>query len=47
MIRTPGSALDMASLIGWCDGKMARFMVPAHVAFVDDIPRTPTGKPSL
>ena len=24
---------------------MARFMIPEHVEFIDEIPKTPTGKP--
>ena len=26
---------------------MARFQVPEHVEFLEEIPRTPTGKPAL
>ena len=39
--------LEAEALRQWCEGRMARFMVPTHVEFVDDVPRTPTGKPAL
>ena len=42
-----GARLEAEALRQWCEGRMARFMVPTHVEFVDDIPRTPTGKPAL
>ncbi len=28
-----------------CTERMAKFMVPRHIAFIDSMPRTPTGKP--
>ena len=31
-------------LIDWCEGRLARYKVPAHVRFVDDLPLTLTGK---
>jgi acyl-CoA synthetase (AMP-forming)/AMP-acid ligase II len=31
-------------VIRYCDGKLARFKIPKHVEFVDEIPRNPTGK---
>ena len=34
-----------ADILQFCDGKMARFKIPKGVAFVDEIPRNPTGKP--
>ena len=42
-----GDKLSAASLREFCRNKMARFMVPEHIEFVTDIPRTPTGKPAL
>ena len=47
VISSPGSELDAQTLKRWCEGRMARFMIPEQVEFVDDIPRTPTGKPAL
>jgi crotonobetaine/carnitine-CoA ligase len=40
----PGSALDGKALVAWCAGRMARFMVPRYVRFVDGFARTPTDK---
>jgi acyl-CoA synthetase (AMP-forming)/AMP-acid ligase II len=34
-----------ADIQRFCDGKMASFKAPKGVAFVDEIPRNPTGKP--
>ncbi|MGI9415048.1 MAG: long-chain-fatty-acid--CoA ligase, partial [Hyphomicrobiales bacterium] len=38
-------AVQEADILAFCDGKMARFKVPKAAAFVDEIPRNPTGKP--
>ena len=40
-----GAEIDADALKTHCSTRMARFMVPKHIAFLDDIPRTPTGKP--
>ncbi len=37
--------LTEADILAHCDGKLARFKQPKGVAFVDEIPRNPTGKP--
>lgn len=39
-----GQALTVADVIAHCRGKLARFKCPAIVTFVDDLPRTATGK---
>lgn len=46
VVRKPGSQLDADGLREFCRGRMARFMVPEHVEFVGEIPKTPTGKPA-
>ena len=38
-----GAALDAASVIAWCRGRIAHFKVPAHVVF-GPLPKTATGK---
>jgi len=38
----PATAAE--ELIGWCEARLARYKVPAHVRFVDDLPLTLTGK---
>ena len=37
--------LEERDVLAYCDGKMGRFKVPKAAAFVDEIPRNPTGKP--
>jgi fatty-acyl-CoA synthase len=39
-----GTALDPESLREYCQGKIARFKVPQHIAIVPALPRTVTGK---
>jgi crotonobetaine/carnitine-CoA ligase len=39
-----GTLIDAEELREFCRTRMARFMVPEHVEFVDAIPKTPTGK---
>ena len=36
--------LDEAALVGWCREGLAHFKAPRHVVFVDDLPKTATGK---
>lgn len=40
----PGVHGDAAALIDWCKARLADYKVPRKVAFVDDFPRTATGK---
>ena len=40
-----GSNLSAEDLLFYCQSRMAKFMVPAQLVFMDDLPRTPTGKP--
>ena len=37
--------LTETEVLQHCDGKLARFKQPKGVAFIDEIPRNPTGKP--
>jgi len=41
---TPGSDALARQLIAYCATKMARYMVPRSLEFVEQLPRTPTGK---
>jgi crotonobetaine/carnitine-CoA ligase len=43
-VLRPGSTLLPQQLCDWCQARMARFMVPRHVRFVDSLPKTPTDK---
>jgi len=45
VVLKPGVSLDAEELREFCRGRMAKFMVPEYVEFVDEIPKTPTGKP--
>ena len=36
--------LKPQDLIQFCTGKMAQFMIPRYVEFVDELPKTPTQK---
>ena len=42
--RREGAAIDEAQLIAFCEGRMAKFMVPRYVCFIDRIPKTPSEK---
>jgi fatty-acyl-CoA synthase len=44
VVLRAGAALDAAALRAALASKLAGFKVPAHVAFVEDLPRTATGK---
>jgi fatty-acyl-CoA synthase len=44
-VRTrPGAVLDRDGLIGFLSGRLARYKIPKTVHFVDDLPRTASGK---
>ena len=42
--RTPGVELSAAEVIGYCQGAVASFKTPRHVAFVEEFPMTASGK---
>jgi long-chain acyl-CoA synthetase len=44
IVRTPGSDLTEEQVVEHCALRLARFKRPTTVAFVDELPRTPTGK---
>lgn len=41
----PGASLSVEQLARFCRSSLARFKLPRHVAVVDHLPRTATGKP--
>lgn len=45
VVRKPDTELTVEELQQHCAEKMAKFMVPKHVAFLDNMPLTSTGKP--
>lgn len=42
VVLKPGKYLDPHDLTVFCEGRMAYFMVPRYVEFLDDFPKTPT-----
>lgn len=42
--RAPGSGLTAEAVIDYCRGKVASFKIPRHVAFLDAMPMTASGK---
>lgn len=45
VVLKPNASLTADALKAHCRGRMAKYMVPAEIVFMDEIPRTPTGKP--
>jgi fatty-acyl-CoA synthase len=44
VVRKPDAELTRDELIGYFEGKIARWQIPDDVVFVDEIPHTATGK---
>ncbi|CAG2105131.1 unnamed protein product, partial [Medioppia subpectinata] len=44
VIKKTNSTLDKDSLRSYCKGKISHFKIPKNIEFVDDFPRTVTGK---
>ena len=42
--RAGDEAVDEATLVAWCRDHMANYKVPRHIAFVDELPLTASGK---
>lgn len=42
----PKTTLTLAMLQTYCRPRMSRFMIPTHLEILDEMPRTPTGKPA-
>jgi carnitine-CoA ligase len=45
IVLRDGEQMTADEVRDFCRPRMARFMVPEHVAFLAEIPKTPTGKP--
>ena len=45
VVRKNGTEITSEDLIQHCRERMARFMVPKHIVFLNEMPRTSTGKP--
>ena len=44
VIRAEGQEVSKEEILGWFDGKIAKWWLPDDVVFVDEIPHTATGK---
>ena len=44
IVLRDGAALSDRQLLDYCEGKMAKYMLPEHILFLDRLPRTPTAK---
>jgi carnitine-CoA ligase len=43
-VLRPGFSLEPEELAAWCEGRMARHMVPRYIEFLPELPLTPTEK---
>ncbi|MEM7332790.1 MAG: AMP-binding protein [Chloroflexota bacterium] len=41
-----GQSITLESLQAFCETRMSRFMIPTQLEILDEMPRTPTGKPA-
>jgi fatty-acyl-CoA synthase len=44
IVLKEGASMTEEEVIGYCDGKVARFKIPKHCRFVDVLPKTESGK---
>jgi len=44
VVRKPGATLSAAEVLAHFDGRLARYKLPAHIAFVEELTRTASGK---
>jgi crotonobetaine/carnitine-CoA ligase len=44
VVLKPGRVLSPEELIGWCEKRLAYFMIPRYVQFADALPKTPNEK---
>jgi crotonobetaine/carnitine-CoA ligase len=44
VVRRPGSELSYERLVEHCQRALAKFQVPRYIEWVDELPKTPTGK---
>lgn len=44
VVVAAGEQPGVSDVMGFCEGKLARYKLPKHVEFVDMIPRNPSGK---
>jgi long-chain acyl-CoA synthetase len=44
IVRDAGAGISEADIQGYCEERMQNHKIPATIVFMDEIPRTPTGK---
>jgi benzoate-CoA ligase family protein len=44
VVASKSAVVEEAELITWCRDRMAHFKAPRHIVFVDELPKTATGK---
>jgi fatty-acyl-CoA synthase len=44
VVRKPGASVDREAMLGFYEGKIAKWSMPDDVVFVDELPHTATGK---
>ncbi|MEV8611360.1 long-chain fatty acid--CoA ligase [Amycolatopsis sp. NPDC051373] len=44
VVLRPGATRDRDALVAFCRERLAKFKVPADLVFLDELPRTPSGK---
>ncbi|MBL8543263.1 MAG: AMP-binding protein [Hyphomonadaceae bacterium] len=44
VVARPGANVSESELKAFCEGRMARYMQPEHIVFLDALPKTPTEK---
>jgi acyl-CoA synthetase (AMP-forming)/AMP-acid ligase II len=44
LVREKDSKISEGEVQNYCEDKMAHYKIPSTIIFMDEIPRTPTGK---
>jgi acyl-CoA synthetase (AMP-forming)/AMP-acid ligase II len=44
IVARADAALDVQTVIGFCDGRISGMKIPKDIEFIDQVPRNPTGK---
>ena len=44
IVLTPEADASQADIVSWCKEQMAAYKVPEIIEFVDELPKSPTGK---
>jgi fatty-acyl-CoA synthase len=44
VVLRPGESLTSDELLGWLDGRVAKWWLPDDVVFIDEVPKTSVGK---